>query len=302
MRPILLATALLTAACTGDTVHLAHHSTLVNATRGVVLLGNGEGHGAMLDTTCVFDGDAGFVFADVDLPTPAERITGQLDGELVVGISDEGIHPMIFGERRPELDLPMAGVIDAKPTADAIHWLRAEAGDCFVGNDRTAGEIAIGACSDAARLVVSTDGGLRYVHDAGVLRNVDTGAETTADHAAYDRANGGLVVATGSAVTRLTADGVLDWSVDVGDGVGSLSDLGLRGGAVVVTRGGELTIHDNGGERIANVRLPGGADTVVSDDGRDLSLVTPNETHNYTVEDGPPSRSVDVEGPALFED
>lgn len=299
---LLFATALAAVACTGDAVHLEHHSTLQNATRGIALLGGGQGHGAMLDTTCAFDGMDGFVWADVNLPTPTERITGQLGGELVVGVSDEGIHPMIWGERRPELEIPLAGVLDAKPTEAGIFWLRADADGCFVGQENAAAEVAIGACTDRARLVVSTDGGLRYVHDAGVLRNVATGAETSADHAAYDRANGGLLVATGSAVTRLTVDGVLDWSVDVGDGVASLSDLGLRGGAVVVTRRGDLTIHDGGGDRIANVRLPGGADAVVSDDGRDLSLVTPNETHNYTVEDGPPSRGVDVEGPALFED
>jgi hypothetical protein len=301
MRPILLATALLTAACTGDTVHLAHHSTLVNATRGVVLLGNGEGHGAMLDTTCVFDGDAGFVFADVDLPTPAERITGQLDGELVVGISDEGIHPILLGERRPELEIAMPGVLDAKPTRVGVIWLRTDDTGCFVGA-RGGTERAVGPCTDAARLVVSPAGGARYLHDDGLLVDIATGEAKAADHAVWDRSGfGGLLIANGPTVTRHDADGAIDWTVEVDGGVASLSDLGARGGAAVVTRTGDLQLHDAGGARIAIARLPGGADVVVDDDGRDLSLVTPSETHNYTIEEGSSSR-VNLEPPTLFAD
>lgn len=310
MRSLLLVSALATAACTGDTIHLQHNTTLVNATRGITLLGDGAGHGAMLTTTCAFDGVWGEVTADVDLPTVNERVGGSFQGS-VVGYSAEGVHVIRGFERDYAADLTVFGARDAKLTARGAVYLRSNAGfeidggDCFVGGSGFAAEIPVGPCSIDASLVASPRGDLHWVHDGGLLTPVTAagpGASMPADLVSYDRAADGLIIATGSVVARASVDGVVDWSTDIGHAIASVSDMGARDGVVVVTESGRLTVFDADARRIANVRLPSRAQVVVDDDGRDLSLVTPSETHNYQVMDGPPTAGVNPETARLFED
>jgi hypothetical protein len=313
MRSLLLVSALAAAGCTGDTIHLQHNTTLVNATRGITLLGDGAGHGAMLSTTCAFDGIWGSVTADVDLPTQTERVGGSFEG-TVIGYSAEGVHLIRGFARDYSADISVFGTRDAKLTAQGAVYLRSNAGfgvdggDCFVGGHAFTAEVPVGACSVGASLVASPQGDHHWVHDAGLLTAVTAsgpGASIPADRVAFDRASRGLILATGSVVSRASVDGVIDWSADLGADIASVSDLGARDGVVVVTDAGpqtRLTVFDTDARRIASVRLPGRAQVVVDDDGRDLSLVTPSETHNYQVMDGPPTAGVNPEAARLFED
>lgn len=297
MRTILLLSALATAACSNDAVHLQHNSTLLNATRGLVLLGEGLGHGAMLDTTCAFDGNAGFVFADVNLPTDTERIGGA-HGDLIVGYSAEGVHAIsVEAMFRGNLawdrsrDIPVAGVVDAKATADGAVYLRRAGSDCLVGGHALGSEIAVGSCSDQASLLVDPVGEGRWIHDQGLVRTLQGDPVAHADHATFDRLHRQLLVADGSVVQRIGPSGQVELQVDVRRQVTALADLGTRDGFVAVGEGRSLQIVDGHGFRLASLRLPAteSVQVVTSEDGRDLSLVTERESHNYTLADGPPN-------------
>lgn len=292
MRSALILLALASAGCQTESVHLQHNSTLTNATRGVAMLGNGIAHGAMLETTCLFNSVDGFVMADIDLPTSNERIGGAMvdeRGTRVVGFSDQGVHVIQDNQHLSYLDVPVTGVVDAKPTTGGLLYLRTQAGDCLVGDGHSA-ERSIGACSADARLLVSPFNERAWVIDAGVLARVDSdasGERVAADLAVVDRRTGGLVLAVANRVTVQGPSGATEWTHDLNDPVTSLTDLGARGGIAAVTSARNLELLDDEGDRMLNVRLPTAAVVVTSDDGRDLSLVTEDETHNYTLADGP---------------
>jgi len=307
MRTLLMLSALTTAACSSDTVHLQHTSTLTNATRGLVLLGDGLGHGAMLDTTCAFDGAGGFVFADINLPTDTERIGGA-HGDLIVGFSAHGVHEIHVDRMMRGMDtawdrsrdIPVSGVLDAKATDLGAVYLRRQGESCLIGGRSLSAELDAGACSPSAQLVTDLAGTEQWLLDSGALRAVTAQGVThvtDADHATFDRLNQSLLVAHDRVVTRFSPAGGIDLQVELGQPVLSLTDLGARDGFAAVTGQRRLVMHNRAGDRIANIRLPQteSVQVVTSDDGRDLSLVTERESHNYTLADGPPNPGNGVE-------
>jgi hypothetical protein len=309
---LLCAGATALSACAPDPIHLDHRSTLMNATRGVVLLGDGVGHGAMLDTTCAFNGNRGSILADVNLPTSTERIGGGR-GDQVVGFSSQGVHMIARHAERSwsrqwDRDLAVSGVIDAELTRRGPVYLRRTGVECFVGGAALDPELAVGPCSPQARLLADWRGDRQWIHDQDTLLELTpTGPAfvAEADVAVYDRRRDAPLLAQGSLVIRLDDDGRETLRVDVGDRVTSLADLGARGSFAAVTDDDTLVLHDSAGDALTVVRLPSheGVQVVTSLDGEDLSLVTERETHNYQILDGPPRSTVQVSRPpAVFTD
>lgn len=286
MRIALALAALCTVACSSDPFHLDHTSTLMNTTRGLVLLPNGTGHGAMLDTTCLYNGVQGRILADINLPSPTEYIAGAFDWR-VVGFSDQGVHEIHEGVYQPELDLAVGGVIDAAMTAQGPIYLRNQGDRCLVGGDTFDTELDIGACSPIAALVVHPIDRRTWVLDRGFLRLVtpsgldDDGVP--AEHASFDGVNDVLYTAIGTTLT--TRDGLARplEEVELAAPITSLHHRGSADGAAVVLEDHTLELLMRGRGTLLSLRIPGAAQVVASDNGTSLSLVTEDEVHNYQI-------------------
>lgn len=296
MRPLILASLAFGAvACSSDSMHLEYRSTLWNETRGVVYSGDGwSGHAAMLDTTCQFDTWSGFVTGDVDLPTDAE-VVSEGRGGMVLARTAEGIHTIRDLTWSPDQDVLMEGVVDAAFGATGPIALVENGGDCNVvwsGTDTTvavpgacAGDLLSSPAEDRAFLVAN--GILSEVRSTGL---VDL---APADHAVMGADLETVFISDGDTVSLLSLDGALRWQESLGDVVVSLDDMGSLGGVAVVTEDARITLMDGDGGTRASGTLPETADVVVSDSGRDLSLVLGDQVNFYGVEDGPQRLSVE---------
>lgn len=276
--------ALCTVGCSSDPFHLDHTSTLLNATRGLVLLPSGRGHGAVLETTCLYNGVVGEILADIDLPTPSERIADTY-GEDIVGFSAAGVHRIEGGVYQPELDIAVNGVVDAALTERGPIYLRSQGERCLVGGDTFDTDVDIGACSPSAALAVHPIDRRTWVLDQGLLRLVtpsgldDDGVP--AEHASFDAVHDVLYTAIGTTLT--TRDGLareID-SEELSAPITSLHHRGSADGAVVVLEDHTLELRMRSRGALLSVDIPGAAQVVASDNGTSLSLVTDDEVHNY---------------------
>lgn len=306
MRFFLLALPL--AACGTGQVELIHHSTMLNATRGVVMLEEGVGHGAMLETTCSFNTLEGHVINDVNLPTPVERVGGGA-GSWVFGYSPEGVHTIRFGDWLQERDVTVPNVIHANGTERRTLWLRRDANRCLFGQQdhqlHQVTETDIGACSDSAKLLTLGRADRTWLVDDGSVTELiqgERGPSLPGDVATIDIDSGTLYTATGPILHRYDLDGDLVWSVGVDRPVTSIANLGARNGVAAVLQDQGLTLRDSQGGSLAMVRLPGQAEVVTSDSGDDLALVTEREVHFYTLADEGQGTWGERLGPIEFED
>lgn len=297
MRFMVLVLPLL--ACTTPQLDLLHQSTLLDVTRGVVLLDGGAGHGAMLTTTCSFDWMDGGVISDVDLPTAEERIGGATGG-WVFGYSPQGVHTILHDEWLRDRDLVLPNVIHAHGTEQRTVWVRHEADRCMFGQQlhqtHDLLESDIGLCSDQAHLLTLGEGDLVWLLDEGRLSQIISGRRgpsLRADLAAIDPSSQTLFSASGTTLRRHTIDGEREWTEDLGQPIRSLTNLGARNGAVAVVEGRGLVFIDAFGDLLAESNLPGDAEVISSERGDDLALVTDNAVHFYEIVDERPKRSTE---------
>ncbi|TVQ87474.1 MAG: hypothetical protein EA397_17960 [Deltaproteobacteria bacterium] len=289
MRPLTL--LLLLTACDSEGVELVHHSTMLNATRGVVLLGEGAGHGAMLDTTCSFNALEGHVIRDVDLPTPVERVGGG-SGEWVFGYSPEGVHTIRFDDWQHERDLALPGVLHASGTHRRTVWIRDDGQGCLFGEQthltHRLTELELGACSEQARLLTWHERDRVWLVDQGRIIELSEGEQSQSfpgDLATLDPRSGALYAATGTTLSRHSLLGGLSWSIELDRPIHSITNLGARNGVAAVIEDRGLLLINRQGKTIGSMRLPGQAEAVSSETDDDLALVTDQEVHFYTLVD-----------------
>jgi hypothetical protein len=290
MRTLTLtALALGAAACGGDGLHLEYQSTLWNETRGVVLYDGdtARGHAAMLDTTCEFDVESGMVIGDVDLPGDSEVVSDVFQSQ-VLARSVEGLHTIVNGQWFTSQDIALEGVVDAAYGDLGPVALTRAGGECAVVWTGTQAQLDIGSCGLQASLHADPNTGDAFLVDAGIVSRVSPDGLTelsTGELAAVNVSTGALFVADGGVLSSIDYQGAVRWSEEVGS-ILSLDDMGALGGAAVVTVDRELVLFGADGAVRDSVNLPQVGEVVVSNRGRDLGLVLPDQVNFFDVAEG----------------
>ncbi len=299
-----LAVGVLATACQTES-DLRFTSTLASPTRGVALTESGfDAHVGMIGTTCTIDTNWGCPTADADLPSDEEMILDHYLGDTL-GASPEGAHIIRASAWQEDLDVAVPNVRAAALRADGPVLLAGSGEDCalHVGSEAVAApaeacadDAAYAFDRDGARVVVATGGHVLHVTADGTDRIADVG-----DLVAYDRALGIVYVSTtnGHEVLALRPNGDLVWSVETDGPISSVQARGTLGQALVMTRGedtyGRMLRFDGAtGDRMSAHRLPDSTcEIAVSDDGRAIACVRPQEVNFYELEDDVETVSID---------
>lgn len=304
MRYLIPSLAMLAVGCApGDASDFQYESTFAKRTNGVILHEDGEsGHAGMFGTNCPFDANTGMTTGDYDLPGEGEDIQ---DGEpTVVGgitfaaVLDGIVHVVdkTDGEyTHVPVDVP--GVEQARLAFDTIVVLDR---GCNVKRLDLDGQVletfALDACADAdievdpataTGIVASLGHTVRF--DADGLHAIDL----SADLVAYDGWADQYYLAR-RGTTELSAvgpDGVVRWTIETPFPVASLDDAGkLESAAVVLEKPdgrGQIAFYDGiaGDATFAGDTPSPAMDLAVSDNGRMLGLVRPEQTFFFSLLD-----------------
>lgn len=292
-RVVLGLVGVMSVACGGDSMHLEYMSTMVNEINGMALHPSEQlGHASMRNaegeqTTCSFDPLTGTVIDDVDLPTGSERIT-DIDGPNVLATSSAGVHLIHDGAHLGRFDIADTHAVDAGFSRTGRIMLRADGGECEVVHLETQEVVAVPDCGSQPSLhthpawddaYVLTNGELLLISGGEVIRQGE------AAHVDVAPAQNAVYTANGSMLARTTMAGIDVWEQDLRGEITSVSAMGESGIAAVTTDGDVLVIGVDG-EVLAHSKMPGNADVYASENGRDLSLVTGQDAHFYTLEEG----------------
>lgn len=297
--------------CAAPELELEHRGELDIRARGVALLDEGSiGHVGMRGTTCDFRSATGVTGDDYDYTGRDEEVLEASDdpsiGAIVLVKTPHGLHLTLpdyphWSERQRDLPEPDGEVTEGGLFDGGVISVVDEPGpDCsltwtdFEGDPAGVHSVPESAChgteleTDPARGIawLTTDDGVIAVSPADLqVLGVD------ADLLAFDSHADALYAATQAGlVTAIEPDGAVRWTVDVGAPITSLTELGPRTQALVLTRSegtGELVALDGATGAITGVYRTPSADAalVASGNGSVIGAVLPNSTHFFNVLD-----------------
>ena len=297
--------ALLAVGCApGDASDFQYEATFAKRTSGVILHADGEsgGHAGMFGTNCPFDAQSGMTTGDYDLPGEGEEVQ---DGEpttlgdlTFAAVLDGTVHVVDkTGGEYTHVPVSTPGVEQARLAFDTIVVLDQA---CRVKQLDLAGQVlathALDGCADgdievdpatATGVVAALGNTVRF--DAAGVHPI----ALSADLVAYDGwADQYYLARRGS--TELSAvgpDGAVRWTIETPFPVASLQDAGkLESAAVVLEKPdgrGLIAFFDSvaGDATFAGDTPSPATDLAVSDDGRMLGLVRPEQTFFFSLMD-----------------
>ncbi|MBX2798667.1 MAG: hypothetical protein KTR31_13380 [Myxococcales bacterium] len=273
-------------------------STLDLETNGVVLTDDGlDAHGGMVGTTCTIDVNWGCPTEDADLPTENEKVLDHFAGTTVAS-STEGLHIIRGQAWQQDEDLAVAGVVSAHLGSMGTSYISTVDTGCELTlGDRTA-TVPSAVCGDDVRFAFDAKSGMTFAAtDDGIVRMDIEGNDVIGEYGdliAFDESLGHLYVAQtgGDILYAVRPNGAEIWSAQVGGTISSVAARGTLGEAIVMATaedGKGLMERRDGrtGELLGRSWLPDGdSEVVVSDNGRTVAHVRPDEVHFYTLEEG----------------
>ncbi len=275
--------------------------------RGVVIHDNGnDAHVGMSGTTCEVDTDGGWIGTDHDIATANDEVVvdskGEPAGDLVLVTTDDSVHVVtkddFWGDDQEDYNVP--GTIDAGFDDEGIVVLSDDPNTgctvTWVDRHNPNGDIRQpiddSSCDGGAvsvdpktgdAFVTSGYGTVTKVSSSGLVENVETGV----DIAVWDTFSDTLYTANigDSVVNGLEADGTHIWTTDIGAGVVSIEDAGVRQGAIVLAEmGGHnqvLFLDSDNGAQDLQLEIPGAdaSDIAVSNNGHNIGVIRANEVY-----------------------
>jgi len=300
-------------------LHFEERSNLESRTTSVLLYDNGfVGQGTMNEQSCQFDAMNGFIIADYDLPT-GEELMQDVRGQVAIARTVEGIHVIDQAGWDRANDIPLDGVKHVRMTEDGVASLIAGEDGCRLDwrNDDSVQTVGLEASACEApgfavdpftkQVWVAGNDGVVTAEPGGQPRSLPV----QGDLVAFDEITGNVYVAQSGdlAITTVSPSGDVQFTIEAGGPVHSLTDMGARGATVAVVNGNsgvDVEVFDGiDGDQIADYPLPDIADVVVSADASTLALVTADTVYFYDVMEGQaPLEFNDVETtpPPMFAD